>query len=142
MVFGLALGQLCSKQRRSQRFNSFCAQIRIIQLSDGRIARIKIETVSGPSSSQAATDEINKQWGLNMSKYNGWTNYATWRVNLEIFDGGNWDRYSAQDLKEFVQDHLESTSSGLALDYALAFIDDVNWHEIAKSLRDDEEEAA
>ena len=20
-------------------------------------------------------------------KYNGWTNYATWRVNLEIFDG-------------------------------------------------------
>ena len=19
--------------------------------------------------------------------YNGWTNYATWRVNLEIFDG-------------------------------------------------------
>ena len=75
-------------------------------------------------------------------KYNGWTNYATWRVNLEIFDGGNWDRYSAQDLKEFVQDHLESTSSGLALDYALAFIDDVNWHEIAKSLRDDDEEEA
>ena len=22
-----------------------------------------------------------------MSKYNGWTNYETWRVNLEIFDG-------------------------------------------------------
>lgn len=22
-----------------------------------------------------------------MTTYNGWTNYATWRVNLEIFDG-------------------------------------------------------
>ena len=22
-----------------------------------------------------------------MSDYNGWTNYATWRVNLEMFDG-------------------------------------------------------
>jgi hypothetical protein len=21
------------------------------------------------------------------TKYNGWTNYATWRVNLEMFDG-------------------------------------------------------
>ena len=21
--------------------------------------------------------------------YNGWTNYATWRVNLELFDGDN-----------------------------------------------------
>jgi hypothetical protein len=80
--------------------------------------------------------------------YNGWTNYATWRVNLEIFDGGNWDRYSAQDLKEYVQDYLEQTSSGLALDYALAFISDVNWYEIAKHLQaepneeTDEDEAA
>ena len=28
-----------------------------------------------------------------MSDYNGWTNYATWRVNLEIFDG--YDPYDA-----------------------------------------------
>jgi hypothetical protein len=74
--------------------------------------------------------------------YNGWTNYATWRINLEIFDGGNWDRYSADDLKEYVTDYLEQDSSGLALDYALAFISEVNWHEIAKSLRDDDEEEA
>lgn len=80
-----------------------------------------------------------------MSKYNGWTNYATWRINLEIFDGGNWNRYSADDLKEYVTDYLEQDSSGLALDYALAFISEVNWYEIAKHLRDesnDEEEAA
>ena len=24
-----------------------------------------------------------------MSEYNGWTNYATWRVNLEMFDGAD-----------------------------------------------------
>jgi hypothetical protein len=23
----------------------------------------------------------------NDTKYNGWTNYATWRVNLEMVDG-------------------------------------------------------
>ena len=74
-----------------------------------------------------------------MSRYNGWTNYATWRINLEIFDGGNWDRYKAQDLKEYVQDYLEVMASGLALDYALAFIDDVNWHEIAEKIQQETE---
>jgi hypothetical protein len=24
---------------------------------------------------------------MTNTDYNGWTNYATWRVNLEIFDG-------------------------------------------------------
>ena len=74
-----------------------------------------------------------------MSRYNGWTNYATWRINLEIFDGGNWDRYKAQDLKEYVQDYLEVMASGLALDYALAFIDEVNWHEIAEKIQQEKE---
>jgi len=74
------------------------------------------------------------------TKYNGWTNYATWRVNLEIFDGGNWDRYSADDLKEFVEDQIYAmTGSGIARDYALAFLSDVNWHEIAKHLKEEEE---
>ena len=73
--------------------------------------------------------------------YNGWTNYATWRVNLEVFDGGAWSRYSAEDLKEYVQDYIyETTKEGIARDYALAFLSDVNWWEIAKHLRDDEDE--
>ena len=45
-------------------------------------------------------------------KYNGWTNYATWRVNLEMFDGQpvEWlDRDSdphdvAQSLRELALD--------------------------------------
>jgi hypothetical protein len=72
-----------------------------------------------------------------MTNYNGWTNYPTWRVHLEIFDGGNWDRYSAEDLKEFVVDQIfAETRSGIARDYALSFISEVNWREIHDSLQE------
>lgn len=77
-------------------------------------------------------------------KYNGWTNYATWRVNLEIFDGIAWldqfdDGISVYDasklLKEYAEELIEQTSKeGLARDYALAFLSDVNWREIAESM--------
>ena len=78
--------------------------------------------------------------------YNGWTNYATWRVNLEIFDGDVFTLRDAESLKEYVQDYIyETTKEGIARDYALAFLSDVNWWEIAKHIKenhgvDDEEE--
>ena len=66
-----------------------------------------------------------------MSGYNGWTNYPTWRVNLEVFDGGNWDRYTPKDMEEFVRDLLTAdVHTGLVVDYAMSFISEVNWHEI------------
>jgi len=77
--------------------------------------------------------------------YNGWTNYATWRVNLEMFDGSEtyWTEVSA---KEFVEECIESTTDeGIARDYAMAFISDVNWQEIAEHYQEeneDEEEEA
>lgn len=78
-----------------------------------------------------------------MEKYNGWTNYATWRVNLEIFDGVPFiDDFEgdtlalAEFLKELAEEHLRENANGLALDYALAFIDDVNWLEIAESMEE------
>ena len=75
-------------------------------------------------------------------KYNGWTNYATWRVNLEMFDGSDghmvWDHQSA---KEYVEEVIYSTTSeGVARDYALAFLSDVNWYEIAKHYQEEEGE--
>jgi hypothetical protein len=85
---------------------------------------------------------------MNDTKYNGWTNYATWRVNLEIFDGvpfiEDFDG-STYDLsiylKEYVEDYLiQDTKTGLAIDYALAFISDVNWYEIAESMEELKEE--
>jgi len=67
--------------------------------------------------------------------YNGWTNYATWRVNLELFDGFDGESMEADDYKFMAIEHLESdcSTSSLAFDYAMAFLDEVNWHEIAEN---------
>ena len=77
--------------------------------------------------------------------YNGWTNYATWRVNLEMFDGSE-NYWTAESAKDFVIEIIEDTTrEGVGRDYALAFIDDVNWHEIAEHYQEeneDEEEEA
>lgn len=82
-------------------------------------------------------------------RYNGWANYATWRINLEIFDGqsledvtGSWDRVDAYDLgkmlEEQVESLLEESGKGLVLDYAMSFIANVEWTEIAQHLLDDD----
>ena len=88
-----------------------------------------------------------------MSQYNGWTNYATWRVNLEIFDGMSaFDltgervncAYAVKDAcAEYVENLIYEAGGGngnIAVDYALAFLADVNWWEIADHLMADEEE--
>jgi hypothetical protein len=75
--------------------------------------------------------------------YNGWTNYATWRVNLEICDGLDLrDTYRdkpetrevADYLEEYVNEILDQSGDGLALDYARSFVSDVDFHEIAEHL--------
>jgi hypothetical protein len=73
------------------------------------------------------------------TKYNGWTNYATWRVNLEMFDGTD-QAWSADDAKDYAEQYItDTTDEGLARDYALAFMADVNWYEIAEHYTDTEE---
>lgn len=73
------------------------------------------------------------------TKHNGWTNYATWRINLECFDDmESCKGMSADTCEELVTEHIEAQSEGLALDYALAFIADVNWYEIAEHLEEKE----
>ena len=83
--------------------------------------------------------------------YNGWTNYATWRVNLEIFGGldprdywlGEIESNSAYDLSKQLEEYvgniidLDGSLEGLAVDYARAFVADVNWYEIAEHMIDD-----
>ena len=84
------------------------------------------------------------------NRHNGWTNYATWRVRLEIFDGFDpSDYYSelnlddAYSLSKCLEDYAEqvlfecATVEGLAADYARAFLSDVNWYEIAEHMLDD-----
>jgi hypothetical protein len=89
-----------------------------------------------------------------MEKYNGWTNYATWRVNLEIFDGMTVAEYfdltqDAYDLGQQLKDYAietvefsDSQAKGLALDYAMAFLDNVNWSEIAEHMIEEKMENA
>lgn len=70
----------------------------------------------------------------NDTTYNGWTNYATWRVNLEVFDGYDPDGspVTADTLEEMADEALTmECREGLTLDYARAFLSDVNWQEIA-----------
>jgi hypothetical protein len=88
--------------------------------------------------------------------YNGWTNYATWRVNLEICDDylnsivndahhGYIDKYNdvaelADHLKDYVDDALTNygeLTDGIALDYARSFVSDVDWYEIAEHWTDE-----
>ena len=87
--------------------------------------------------------------------YNGWTNYATWRVNLEVFDGFDVQELSGVDdsevdiydiskqLQELAEELIfsggydERRPSNLVEDYARAFLSDVNWYEIAKHMVDD-----
>jgi hypothetical protein len=85
---------------------------------------------------------------MSDTKYNGWTNYATWRINLEIFDGFDpAEYYSAFDLEDVsgladgLQQYAEEiifncagVPEGLAADYARAFLSEVNWYEIADHL--------
>lgn len=81
-----------------------------------------------------------KQIMSNNTTYNGWSNYATWRIGLEMFDGYQDDGLDTPfDLSVYIKNLAEyfieqSAPEGLARDYAMAFIADVNWYEIAEHL--------
>lgn len=97
---------------------------------------------------------------MTNEKYNGWTNYETWRINLELFDGfdpfdyfsdnqKNMMEWLAEYLKEYAENLIYEAGGGngnIAVDYALAFLQSVNWHEIAEHMfldyADDEDIAA
>tara|TARA_R100000781_G_scaffold107777_1_gene72113 strand:+ start:324 stop:623 length:300 start_codon:yes stop_codon:yes gene_type:complete len=82
------------------------------------------------------------------NKYNGWQNYATWRINLELFNDYNFaeDVLESEDNKwrpdvDFLKDLVEnwvfenhSGDLGLVEDYARAFLVDVNYHEILEHI--------
>ena len=78
-----------------------------------------------------------------MSQYNGWSNYATWRINLEILGDIQFeDRVSVDDLKEIVEDCVFTNfdtcdTPRLIEDYARAFISEVNFYEIARSINEE-----
>ena len=72
--------------------------------------------------------------------YNGWTNYATWRVHLEMFDGGEYENWKPEDFQIAAEEFIADRANGLALCYAMAFMDEVNWHQIAEAFQEENEE--
>ena len=83
---------------------------------------------------------------MSDNKYNGWSNYATWRVKMELFDTINFveedffDGITAEALEDMVENWVfenHTGSLGLVEDYARAFVDQVNFHEILEHVLED-----
>lgn len=93
---------------------------------------------------------------MDTQKYNGWTNYATWLVNLHFenldftdevesgcFDNMNKDDllgYVASWIQEYVESYLEEvvdTNNCFVQDLINSTINDVDWHDIADHYVDD-----
>jgi len=71
--------------------------------------------------------------------YNGWYNYATWRLNLEIFDGMEIDEaWNWEQCRDYAEEiiTMDGDENSLAASYAMAFINDVAWAEIAEHLNE------
>ena len=70
--------------------------------------------------------------------YNGWNNYATFRVHHDILNGYQWDE--GEDiyvdlLKAIVENCVfENTGAvGLIVDYANLFLNNVDWDELVEA---------
>ena len=72
--------------------------------------------------------------------YNGWSNYATWKVALEVFDGMEFeDTVTESYLKEEAEDIIFGFKdrNNLVSNYALAFLEDVDYREIAENINEE-----
>lgn len=85
-------------------------------------------------------------------QYNGWTNYETWRIQLEVIDGMTLEDFwfdvrdvdtdniaDVECLADNVAEHVtelvtQDVPEGLAYDLAMSFLDRVNFMEIAEHL--------
>ena len=86
-----------------------------------------------------------------MSNYNGWTNWETWKVNLELLDGLdasdlNIEHYTQDEYYEAGQVIEEYVGELIAMQYQYdgfvggiisGFMSDVNWSELAKCFIDE-----
>ena len=111
-------------------------------LTDGAVANMNV------TQSQMSAESVNPQLyakGGGVRKfseggYNGWTNYATWKVSLEMFDGVDWEDYyqgepiTSDVLESFVDEALYNNET--ARIYADDFLQDVNYDEISENIND------
>jgi len=74
---------------------------------------------------------------MKNTEYNGWTNYATWRVNLELFDC--WEiPLTPEGCEELALEIIfpDEEKDGLAESYARAWLADVNWYDISEAINE------
>jgi len=81
---------------------------------------------------------------MSNTTYNGWSNYPTWRINLEILGDIQWVEEEIEILnEEMLEDYVEnavfenngiSGHLGLMEDYARAFLANVDYREILESI--------
>jgi hypothetical protein len=87
----------------------------------------------------------DKPGQLAGEKYNGWTNYWTWRLNLELLDPDFWierieegNYNSVYELAEAIQSFYDELAGDVEPDWAQSFVDaafsEVNWREIAMNV--------
>jgi len=74
---------------------------------------------------------------MKNTTYNGWTNYATWRINLELFE--TWEeKATPEETEELALEFVfpDNEFDSLADSYARAFLADVNWYEISEAINE------
>lgn len=74
-------------------------------------------------------------------EYLGWTNRATWQIYHDIFDGmerrawideENDEKVLADLIEEYVRELVfDDDDDGFKIDYAKAYLSQVNWYELA-----------
>ena len=74
-----------------------------------------------------------------MNEYNGWTNYETWLVNLEMgFTDVSNDFYEARNLDDLIvelkdnAENLIESDNTLATNFARIILSKVDWNDIAE----------
>tara|TARA_R100001443_G_scaffold487_1_gene1973 strand:- start:501 stop:809 length:309 start_codon:yes stop_codon:yes gene_type:complete len=94
---------------------------------------------------------------MNTDKtYNGWTNFQTWKINLEVLDGYTSHIIDSERIKETLETETYDLSKELEnyvfevlnfdecekehlllSNYAYCFIKEVNFYEIAEHIKND-----
>ncbi len=65
-------------------------------------------------------------------KYNGWSNYPTWRVALEVFGElpPEFEKVTSRECIDYAVEVVSDGADGFALNNTLTLINIVNWQEI------------
>ena len=75
-----------------------------------------------------------------MNECNGWTNYETWLVNLEMGFTDDFHAFEARNLDDLIDDLKEYAETALESDNTLAtyfshiILSKVDWNEIAEAV--------